>query len=527
MADYKHVVIIGADGSGPYFKDADAPNLKRIFENGVLVHNMRANSFTSSAPSWTSFLHGVWSEHHGIVENWKVESDLHFAKDKSRYPSFLKVVKDAFPNEEVAAHVAWIGIRGMLEEDSGVNYNHIYDIRCTEFLTKTDYLETTRPKLLYVLFGAPDGAGHSQGYGSEYYMNVLHEVDGRIGAIYDKLAEVGMIEDTLFMIVADHGGKGKRHGGLSYEEKNTIFAAAGKTVVKGGQPEGLEFRDIGAIVLHALGVKRPETYTARIPGGLFIDTPAEERIVRYDPENPRYHVPTETRDLPAFARERISKELTHYFPLDSMDEGLEVHGDVRMVDGYHGKGINVDDGHLFLRGFDPGTDSFSISMWVKTPACYLDAPFIGNKLLEDFEECEQNGMTDFTDGFILSSFRNTYRRPVAHSAKLDIVVGGEPFSLTADLPDDFVYGWVHITLVINRESGEASIYYDFKRCESAKVPNLDKPYSLTEKGRTLGIGQDATGEYRFKFGLSVDEFAIFKGALTEDDISALGEYYKD
>ena len=35
---YKHVVILGVDGGGTGFREADTPNLDRIFENGSVTY---------------------------------------------------------------------------------------------------------------------------------------------------------------------------------------------------------------------------------------------------------------------------------------------------------------------------------------------------------------------------------------------------------------------------------------------------------------------------------------------------------
>ena len=63
-----------------------------------------------------------------------------------------------------------------------------------------------------------------------------------------------------------------------------MVAAAGKTVVAGG---GLDRdtrdRDVAAIALYALGVERPEQFTARIPDGLFEDVKGEIRPIWKDP----------------------------------------------------------------------------------------------------------------------------------------------------------------------------------------------------------------------------------------------------
>ena len=99
-----------------------------------------------------------------------------------------------------------------------------------------------------------------------------------LNKVLDAYKEIGALEDTLFIVTADHGGFGNCHGGSHDDEKYVMFAACGKTV-KNGKIAEMEIRDTPAIILHALGLddKQPKSWTARIPGDFFIDVDASER----------------------------------------------------------------------------------------------------------------------------------------------------------------------------------------------------------------------------------------------------------
>ncbi|MBP5622488.1 MAG: alkaline phosphatase family protein, partial [Thermoguttaceae bacterium] len=62
-----HVVVIGVDGGGAFFKQADTPNLDRIFENGAVSYEVITSKPTISAQCWGSMLHGVTPEFHGLT----------------------------------------------------------------------------------------------------------------------------------------------------------------------------------------------------------------------------------------------------------------------------------------------------------------------------------------------------------------------------------------------------------------------------------------------------------------------------
>ena len=89
----------------------------------------------------------------------------------------------------------------------------------------------------------------------------------------------GIIDETLFMVIADHGGtpfngSGASHGGWTDAEKYVTFAAVGPGVRPGSIGE-MNVRDLAAIVLYALGLEAPafdeNGWTAQIPEGLFDD----------------------------------------------------------------------------------------------------------------------------------------------------------------------------------------------------------------------------------------------------------------
>ena len=56
---FKHVVIIGVDGGGAFFKDTYTPNMDAIFADGSFTYDWRAVSPSISAQNWGAMLHGV------------------------------------------------------------------------------------------------------------------------------------------------------------------------------------------------------------------------------------------------------------------------------------------------------------------------------------------------------------------------------------------------------------------------------------------------------------------------------------
>ena len=282
---YKHVFIIGVDGAGRFFRDAETPNFDRIFENGAVDYTARAENITVSAQNWGAILTGVSYLKHGLT------NDITGAKERSsdtKYPSVFTYVHHAMPNAELASFCNWDNINyGIIENDIGVHKEHrgsdeeVADAIC-------DYFNGGgAPALFFLQFDGVDHVGHDKGSASSEYIRQIESVDQLIGQVYDAAAANGLMEDGLFIVVADHGHtRAGGHGGVTKRETDVTVAAAGKTVQKGGKLDSIaRNRDVAAIALYALGIERPDHMTSRVPSGLFSGVIGEPRPTYKDLAN--------------------------------------------------------------------------------------------------------------------------------------------------------------------------------------------------------------------------------------------------
>ncbi|MCR5041392.1 MAG: alkaline phosphatase [Clostridia bacterium] len=280
---YKHVFIIGVDGAGGFFRQADTPEFDRIFASGAVDYAASAETVTISAENWGAILCGVSSMAHGL-DNGRVA-----AEERSgdvQYPSVFSLARKAFPDAELASFVNWEPINhGIIESDIGV----IKETRDTDEEVADaicDYFNGGgAPTVFFVQLDSVDGAGHTYGCESEEYMSQISVVDGLLGRIYDSICANGLMEDGLFIVVSDHGHTPEGgHGGTSVTESEVTVAVAGKTADGSGALEDdVRNRDVAAITLYALGIDRPANMTAHIPAGLFLNVPGEKRSIGSDP----------------------------------------------------------------------------------------------------------------------------------------------------------------------------------------------------------------------------------------------------
>ncbi|MBR3835936.1 MAG: alkaline phosphatase [Clostridia bacterium] len=272
---YSHVIVIGVDGAGSWFKDADTPNFDRIFKNGAVTYSALSSKPTISAECWGSMLIGTGPEVHGLTN--EIVSTVPYDVN-SPFPSLFRRIREKYPDAVLGSYCDWNPITyGIVENNIGVSHDTAHDTELTPIVC--DYISKNKPDFLFIHFDSVDGAGHGSGYGLPAFMARIHEVDKLIGDVYSTVKDAGILENTLFIVIADHGGANDNkchgsHGGWTDGEKYVTFAATGNGVNK-TLIEAMNIRDLAAIVLYAMGIEAPEFdeegWTSQIPEGLFAD----------------------------------------------------------------------------------------------------------------------------------------------------------------------------------------------------------------------------------------------------------------
>ena len=301
---YSHVIVVGIDGAGAFVKDANTPNFDRIFSNGVVTYDALSSRPSISAECWGSMLLGVGPEIHKLTNG--IVSSTPYPID-SPFPSLFRRIKEVYPEAELGSYCDWNPITyGIVENNIGVSHDTANDDELTPIIC--DYIRNKKPDFLFVQFDSVDGAGHKYGYGTAEHLKRISEVDVLVNDIYSAAVDAGIIDDTLFIVIADHGGtnpgngQGGSHGGWTDGEKYVTFAAAGKSV-EHTAIKNMNIRDLAAIVLYAFEIETPEfdenAWTSQIPEGLFRDSsvPAYRDISHLTGAEPRISKVPHTSEL--------------------------------------------------------------------------------------------------------------------------------------------------------------------------------------------------------------------------------------
>ncbi len=525
----KRVIIFGVDGAGDFFKDADTPRIDEIFGNGAVTHQAEAAQPSYSGVNWGSILHGSDATVHRLDNS----SDTPYPMVSS-VPSIFRVVRDAFPDAEMASIVHWsIVNNGIIEDADAISIFKDGGDDAEVCEKAIAYLDAHDPKLMYLHFDDIDDMGHGNGYGSPIFLSQLTVIDSYIGRIYDKLAEKGLLEDTVLILTPDHGGtyvtkddgsSSGSHGGSSPEELTCMVAVAGKNVLKGEFGE-MMLKDIASIVLYALGVEQPDGYTSVVPSGVFDGVEAGRRPVYTGVHNIRFEhegEATPAADSGRYITDFFPEEdIITYMSLDGITKN-EIgktrgtnKGAMQYVEGYYGSAADVTNGGYILSSYQPDTSSFTVSLWFLIKPVGEDAPIFTNQYWWKYKWTEGAvGTTLVLDG---SRLKPSVGRRYA--------VDGGDYSWEIYLPDDYREGWVHVDYIVDRENARIGLAVDFGEINWFSIPEAlrDEPFSGNVHGLLFGADVSTAN---LNSPMNYDDIIIFNRAFTQADVDRLAEYYQ-
>lgn len=266
----KHVVLIGLDGWGAYsVPKADIPTIKQLMENGSYTLEKRSALPSSSAINWASMFMGAGPELHGYTQWGSKTPELPSRElnEHGIFPTIFQLLRDAQPNAEIGCLYEWDGIKYLVDtlalshHAQAPDYNKYPEALCNMAET---YIKEKKPHLLAVCFDNPDHVGHKAGHDTPEYYAKLKELDGYVARIIQAVKDAGMLEQTIFILTADHGGIDKGHGGKTMQEMQTPFIISGRNVRK-----GLEFResmmqyDVASTIAYIFDLEQPQVWIGR------------------------------------------------------------------------------------------------------------------------------------------------------------------------------------------------------------------------------------------------------------------------
>lgn len=93
---------------------------------------------------------------------------------------------------------------------------------------------------------------------------MVNHLDSCLTQVMDAVREADIMDDTVVILTADHGGIETGHGGKTMNEMQTPIVFYGKNVKKGFKiPESTMVYDIAGTIACLLDVPQPQVWIAR------------------------------------------------------------------------------------------------------------------------------------------------------------------------------------------------------------------------------------------------------------------------
>lgn len=244
-ANEKRVLIISVDGLRPdLMLLADAPNLRGLMKRGSYTCWAQTISLGKTLPSHTSMLTGTKLEQHGV--HWNGDDPPRGVKYKHPHKATLfelakkqglstalvagkyKFIALAKPNT-----VDWMALSPRAPKNAGSKGDDGMNPWERKFGDKwigeqaAKIIQENQPQVMFTHFPRVDTVGHAKGWGSIQQLAAIASADAGIGAILEALREKGVLDETLIVVSADHGGFGRTHHGRDARGLHIPWIAAG------------------------------------------------------------------------------------------------------------------------------------------------------------------------------------------------------------------------------------------------------------------------------------------------------------
>jgi hypothetical protein len=246
----KRVLIISFDGLRPdAIALAPMPRVMEVLGQGAFSLTAQTVFRSSTLPSHTSMLTGFCPAKHGVTWN-----DYKPANGYAIGTDLFDLAHAA--GLKTAMYVGKQKLRQITEPSS----TDIFEFIPNQDRVIAETLIANFPTdfgVLFVHFPNGDWIGHSYGWLSEAQLGVYERADQALGSILDTLDSLGLRDETLIILTADHGGHGTSHGSLRIEDMTIPWVISGPGVLRTNLTAPIHTMDTAATAAWALGLPLP------------------------------------------------------------------------------------------------------------------------------------------------------------------------------------------------------------------------------------------------------------------------------
>lgn len=287
-APQRRVLVISVDGLRPDLAlRADTPRIHELLKQGSFTFWAETTVVSLTLPSHVSMMTGVPPQFHQIEWN----RDIEFAQPV--YPSVPTLFEIAHKAGFSTAMVAGKSKFAIMNKPGTIDYVVVPAVGKTfgnlDVADKTIALiNEFQPQVMLMHVPDVDSAGHALGWSSPEQLAAIATADQAIGKVLDALKAKGILDQTLVIISADHGGAGRNHGAEDARSRHIPWIVIGPGVRKGYdltiQAElKVKTEDTCATSLDFLGIPVP-TYMTGKPVTAIYDPAGKELLAPVAPQ---------------------------------------------------------------------------------------------------------------------------------------------------------------------------------------------------------------------------------------------------
>lgn len=250
------VLLISFDGLRPdAISKENTPVLQQLIDTGSYHPAALAEVPCITLPNHASMVTGLAICHHGVWFNSTAEGRIN-----------SRTVFDAA--KEAGVPVAYFACKKKLGYlcSSETAVAHHVELKVEQVADQViEAMRESDPRLIFVHFGEPDGAGHRHGWMTSEYFAATARSDAALGKILAAIDEAGTRAETTVIVSADHGGHGKTHGFDIAVDRHIPFIMQGNGVAAGRRLcEPIRTMDSAATALHMLGLPTESARDGRV-----------------------------------------------------------------------------------------------------------------------------------------------------------------------------------------------------------------------------------------------------------------------
>lgn len=270
----RHVLLVGLDGArADAIRDHAGPALRSLIDSGSSCWETEATVPSVTQVNWASILTGSTPSRHGIDRHPIKEEEL------GRMPLRVPTLFDQIA--EHGYHAAgFFGHWKVYPSESRHPNVHIErsSYESARVASRAaDYISQHRPIFTFVYMGDLDGLGHRHGWMSPGYIAGIVKIDRALQVLLDALERAGIRDQTLIVIISDHGGRGRSHSETSVESTQVPLIVAGPGIRAGSQiNDRISVTQVAPTILHWLGVPRPSQWNGSVIHDLHIKAPSPQ-----------------------------------------------------------------------------------------------------------------------------------------------------------------------------------------------------------------------------------------------------------